>query len=70
MQRYEQYIKHEKIGVRSRCRRKIRKDKPKVTIVGAGASGLIAANLLDKLGFRVTILEASDRVGGRIQTYR
>ena len=41
-----------------------------VIIVGAGISGLVAAKLLKDQGHRVTIFEASNRVGGRIQTYR
>ncbi|WZH41912.1 Amino_oxidase domain-containing protein [Fusarium acuminatum] len=43
---------------------------PSVTIVGAGVSGLCAGYELKKAGFRVTILEASSRVGGRVKTFR
>ncbi|KAL5351985.1 hypothetical protein ACLOAV_003848 [Pseudogymnoascus australis] len=47
------------------------KDIPlKVGIIGAGVAGLYAAVLLDSLGIEHDIIEASDRVGGRIYTYR
>lgn len=39
-----------------------------VVIVGAGASGLQASQLLRKAGYEVVILEARDRIGGRICT--
>uniref|UniRef100_A0A665T6H2 Amine oxidase n=1 Tax=Echeneis naucrates TaxID=173247 RepID=A0A665T6H2_ECHNA len=41
-----------------------------VVIVGAGMAGLTAAMLLRDAGHKVTIVESSDRVGGRVETYR
>jgi monoamine oxidase len=40
----------------------------KVIIVGAGAAGLMAAYELSRNGVEVVLLEAENRVGGRIQT--
>ncbi len=39
-----------------------------VIIVGAGVAGLAAAAELTKRGIDVTVLEARDRIGGRILT--
>ena len=41
--------------------------KGKVIIVGAGASGLAAAKVLEQNNIDYTILEASDRYGGRLK---
>jgi phytoene dehydrogenase-like protein len=42
--------------------------KPTITIIGAGISGLTAAVYLHRKNYKVQILEATDRVGGRIKT--
>ena len=41
---------------------------PDVIVIGAGAAGLSAAITLARAGLSVTILEARDRIGGRIFT--
>jgi monoamine oxidase len=41
----------------------------RVVILGAGLSGLLTAFRLKKLGYEVKILEARDRIGGRIYTF-
>ena len=40
----------------------------KIHIIGAGVSGLIAAKVLEDNGFQPVIVEATDRVGGRVKT--
>ena len=41
-----------------------------VVVLGAGIAGLVAAYELQQAGYGVTVLEARDRVGGRVWTVR
>ena len=41
-----------------------------VVVLGAGIAGLVAAYELRRAGYRVTVLEARNRVGGRVWTLR
>src|SRR3954464_13873638 len=42
----------------------------RVVVVGAGLAGLTAAHELSRAGFDVSVLEARDRIGGRVHTVR
>src|SRR6059058_260364 len=44
--------------------------KTDVVIIGAGAAGLAAARLLTEHGIDVVVVEARERIGGRIFTHR
>ena len=39
-----------------------------IIIIGTGMAGLVAAHELVKVGYKVTILEAQDRIKGRVKT--
>ncbi|MFN8492804.1 MAG: FAD-dependent oxidoreductase [Caldilineaceae bacterium] len=41
---------------------------PNILVIGAGMAGLVAARLLHDSGFPVTVLEARNRLGGRLWT--
>ncbi|XP_013887416.1 L-amino-acid oxidase [Austrofundulus limnaeus] len=41
-----------------------------VAVVGGGMAGLTAAKVLEDAGHKVTIIEASNRIGGRVETFR
>ncbi|KAG9124514.1 hypothetical protein FRC07_011336 [Ceratobasidium sp. 392] len=41
-----------------------------VAIVGAGVAGLYASMILQSVGIKVDVLEASDRTGGRLYTHK
>lgn len=43
---------------------------PSVVILGAGIAGLVSAYELQRAGYRVTVLEAQNRIGGRSRTLR
>jgi monoamine oxidase len=45
-----------------------RSQRADVVIVGAGLAGLAAARMLEREGMRVIVVEASERVGGRVLT--
>lgn len=47
---------------------RIKPESKDVTIIGAGISGLLSAYYLDRDGYRVTLIEASDHSGGLIAT--
>lgn len=43
---------------------------PHVGIIGAGLAGLRCADILIQNGVQVTILEARNRIGGRVSRYK
>lgn len=58
------------IPVLTYCQQTSNNHHKKVIIIGAGVSGLSAAQYLNKQGIDVLILEAQEKIGGRIKTDR
>ncbi len=52
----------------SACSIGTKKHDAEIIVIGAGLSGLYAANLLAEAGKDVLVLEGSDRIGGRLYT--
>ena len=46
------------------------RDAPSCIVLGAGLAGLSAAHQLSKSGWKVTVLEATGRPGGRVLSHR
>jgi len=46
----------------------MKKEEYKIHIIGAGVSGLVAAQVLELNGYHPVLIDASDRVGGRVKT--
>ncbi|POR37256.1 Putative polyamine oxidase 4 [Tolypocladium paradoxum] len=54
------------MGASAQCRNGDSATTPHVGIIGAGLSGLRCADILLRHGFKVTVIEGRDRVGGRL----
>jgi phytoene dehydrogenase-like protein len=46
----------------------LKMEAARVVVIGAGVAGLVAARHLEKAGIQPLVVEATDRVGGRIKT--
>ncbi|KAK7872619.1 hypothetical protein R5R35_001956 [Gryllus longicercus] len=57
-------------GIFKRLKQLPIKKQGKIIVIGAGIAGLAAAQQLQQFGMEVVVLEARDRVGGRIATFR
>lgn len=48
----------------------MKKSSLRIHVIGAGISGLVSALVLEKNGYHPIVLEATDRIGGRVKTDR
>ncbi|NNK18966.1 MAG: NAD(P)-binding protein, partial [Maribacter sp.] len=46
----------------------MKKSSLRIHVIGAGISGLVAVLVLEKNGYHPIVLEATDRIGGRVKT--
>lgn len=52
------------------CKLANSQESKRITILGAGIAGLVAAYELERLGHQVEIIEGNSRIGGRVWTHR
>jgi monoamine oxidase len=63
-------MNHQKLSLRANNLPYVKNESSDVLIIGAGAAGLAAARDLAVAGRKVVVLEARERIGGRIFTQR
>jgi NADPH-dependent 2,4-dienoyl-CoA reductase/sulfur reductase-like enzyme len=50
--------------------RPVKRKPPHILVIGAGFAGLAAAYELKTIGYKVTVLEAQKRIGGRVRSLK
>ena len=68
-QQYLEQIQQQRKAAKERPTDQLDDQKPMVGIIGGGFAGMYAGLILQSLGIEFEIFEASDRVGGRIDTW-